>query len=345
MSNPLTFKNILTLLVTGEPLSRDQAERAFEIIMSGEATDAQIGAFVMALQVRGEALDEIIAGVSVLRQKSMKVDAPAGVIDTCGTGGDASGTYNISTAASFLVAGAGVLVAKHGNRAMTSKSGAADVLAALGVNVEATPEIVRQCINEAGIGFMFAQMHHSAMRHVAGPRTELGFRSILNLIGPMSNPAGAKRQLLGVFARQWIRPMAEVLGALGAEHVWCVHGSDGLDELTTTGISYVAEYKDGKIREFEVSPEEFGLSLASPDDLRGGSAAVNAKAITDLLAGKTSAYRDIVILNAGAAMVIAGAAEDVAAGMEMATASLDDGRAAQALRKLVVTSNAAAEQV
>ena len=333
------FKEFIARASTGQPLSADEAASAFDIMMSGEATPGQIGGFLMALRVRGETVDEITGAARTMRAKATPVDAPADAVDTCGTGGDAKGTYNISTCAAFVAAGAGVPVAKHGNRAMSSKSGSADVLAALGVNLEVSPETVARCIKEAGVGFMFAPAHHSAMRHVGPTRAELGTRTIFNLLGPLSNPAGAKRQVIGVFSRDWIVPLAEVAGNLGAEHVWVVHGSDGLDELTTTGPSFVAEYKNGSVNSFEVTPGDAGLAQAAPVDLLGADAEANAQAIRDVLDGKSGAFRDIVVLNAAAALIVAGKAETLAQGAAAAAEAIDGGAARERLGKLAAISN------
>ncbi len=332
------MKPILAKAATGDPLSPDDAEAAFEIIMSGEATPSQIGGFLMALRVRGETVEEIAAGAKVMRAKSLKVQAPADAIDTCGTGGDAKGTYNISTAASFVVAGCGVRIAKHGNRALSSKSGSAEVLQELGVKIDITPEDVTRCIEQAGIGFMMAPLHHSAMKHVGPTRQELGTRTIFNLLGPLSNPAGTKRQLIGVFDRQWVRPLAEVLKSLGSERAWIVHGSDGLDELTTTGVSYAASLADSGISEFEVNPSDYGIPTAQPDDLVGGTPSENASALRDVLEGAKGPYRDIVVLNSAAALVVAGKADDLAGGVAQATSAIDQGAALAALTKLVAVS-------
>lgn len=333
------FKELIAQVADGASLRRDQAERAFEIIMSGEATPSQMGAFLMALRVRGETVDEITGAATVMRAKALAVKAPADAIDTCGTGGDASGTFNISTGAALAVAAAGVPVAKHGNRALSSRSGSADVLAALGVDIEADMALVEESIREANIGFLMAPRHHSAMRHVGPTRVELGTRTIFNLLGPLSNPAGAKRQLIGVFARRWTEPLAEVLGQLGTERAWVVHGSDGLDEITTTGATHVAELRDGKVATFEVTPEDAGLARADPDDLKGSDAETNAKAITDMLAGAPGPYRDIVLLNAAAALVVAGKADDLEAGAGIAAEAIDSGKARAALERLIATTN------
>src|SRR4051794_40479137 len=279
------FKGLIGKVAGGKALTREEAEAAFEVMMSGEATPSQMGGFVMALRVRGETVDEIAGAVSIMRSKMLRVEAPPDAMDVVGTGGDAAGTYNISTTTAFVVAGAGVPIAKHGNRALSSKSGAADVLTALGVRIDLGPEAVGRCIREAGIGFMFAPAHHSAMKHVGPTRVELGTRTIFNLLGPLSNPAGTRRQIVGVFAPAWVEPLAQVLGNLGAERAWVMHGSDGLDELTTTGSSQVAECLDGKVRSFEVTPEQVGLQRARPEDLRGGDPASNARALRDLLGG------------------------------------------------------------
>ncbi len=339
MSAIANMKELLARVAAGERLSEGEAERAFDIIMSGDATPAQIGGFLMALRVRGETVEEITGATRAMRAKAMPMAAPAGAIDTCGTGGDASGTYNISTAAAIVAAACGVPVAKHGNRALSSKSGSADVLAALGVKIDCDMALVQQALREANIGFLMAPRHHSAMRHVAGPRVELGTRTIFNLLGPLSNPAGTRRQIVGVFADQWLRPVAETLGRLGAERAWAVHGSDGLDELTTTGPSAVAEWKDGRLSEFEVTPEMVGLRRASPQELKGGDAETNAAALHALLAGESGAYRDIVLLNAAAALVVADRALDLGEGVLLAAAGIDDGRARVTLEHLIAITN------
>src|SRR6266576_2909599 len=269
------LRPLLARVAAGRRLSESAAEAAFEIIMSGNATPSQMGGFLVALRVRGETVDEITGAARIMRAKAVPIDAPSGTIDTCGTGGDSSGSFNISTASALVVAGCGVPVAKHGNRAISSKSGSADVLTALGVNIDADLAIVRQCVWEIGLGFLMAPRHHSATRHVAPTRVELGTRTIFNLLGPLSSPAMARRQLVGVFAPEWVRPMAEVLGRLGAEHAWVVHG-DGLDELTTAGVTTVAAFADGKVETFEVVPEDFGLPRARLDELRGGTPQHNA---------------------------------------------------------------------
>jgi anthranilate phosphoribosyltransferase len=333
-----SFKVHLQKIAGGQSLSRLEAEDAFGVIMSGDATPSQIGAFLMGLRIRGETVDEIAGAVATMRAKMLRVHAPDNAIDIVGTGGDASGSYNVSTASAFVVAGCGIPVAKHGNRALTSKSGAADTLAALGVNLELTPDAIARCIGEAGIGFMFAPTHHAAMKHVGPARVELGTRTIFNLLGPLSNPAGVKRQLLGVFAPEWIEPLAHVLKHLGTEAAWVVHG-EGLDEITLTGETKVAELKDGTVRTFSVTPEDAGLPRCDGALLKGGDAAHNAKALRALLNGTPSAYRDITILNAAAALIIAGKAADLKAGALQAAASIDSGKANAALTALIQTSN------
>ncbi|TCK28457.1 anthranilate phosphoribosyltransferase [Ancylobacter aquaticus] len=338
------LKPIIGKLATGTTLTRAEAASAFDVMMSGEATPSQIGAILMALRVRGEAIEEIAGAVSTMRAKMLRVEAPADSVDVVGTGGDASGSYNISTCAAFIVAGAGVPVAKHGNRALSSKSGAADVLMALGVTIDLLPAAISRCIREAGIGFMFAPAHHPAMKHVGPTRVEMGTRTIFNLIGPLSNPAGVTRQMVGVFARGWVEPIAEVLRTLGSTHAWVVHGSDGLDEITTTGPTHVAELKDGTIRSFEITPEAFGLARAVPEALKGGDGAANALALRAVLNGEPSAYADVALLNAAAALVVAGKADELGAGLALARASLDGGHAAAALDRLVAASAVAAAE-
>lgn len=333
------FKPLIAKVASGEALSRDEAEAAFDIMMSGEATPSQIGGFLMALRVRGETVEEIAGAVATMRAKAVPVDAPPGAIDVVGTGGDAAGTYNISTTAAFVVAGAGVPVAKHGNRALSSKSGAADVLKELGVNIELAPEKVAQCIREAGIGFMFAPAHHSAMRHVGPSRVELGTRTIFNLLGPLSNPAGVKRLLVGMFSPDWLEPAANVLKELGAEAAWMVHGAGGVDEISVAGRTQVVELKDGRITRFEISPADVGIAEAPLEAIKGGEAAENAKALRSLLEGAPGAYRDTVLMNAGAALVVAGAAKDLGEGVALATASIDQGKARSSLDTLIKVSN------
>ena len=333
------FRRLIGHVAGGGQLTADDAYTAFDIMMSGNATPSQMGAFLMGLRVRGETVDELTGGARAMREKALMIEAPEDAIDTCGTGGDASGTLNISTATSLIVAACGVPVAKHGNRALSSKSGAADVLAALGVNIEADMGLVHKALWQAQICFLMAPRHHGAMRHVAGTRVELGTRTIFNLLGPLSNPARAKRQLIGVFAREWIEPMARVLANLGSEHVWVVHGSDGIDEITTTGPTAVAELKNGEVSTFDVSPDQIGLPLADPNDIKGGTAKENAAALTALLDGQPGPYRDIALINAAAALVIAGKAVDLAVGAARAADAIDTGKAKKTLQHLIEITN------
>jgi anthranilate phosphoribosyltransferase len=334
------LKGLIAKVATGASLTRAEAAAAFDRMMSGEATPSQMGGLLMALRVRGETVDELTGAVTTMRAKMLGVKAPADAIDVVGTGGDASGSFNISTCAAFIVAGAGVPVAKHGNRALSSKSGAADVLQALGVKIELTADEVGHCIREAGIGFMFAPAHHPAMKNVGPTRVELGTRTIFNLLGPLSNPASVKRQMIGTFSRQWIEPMAQVLKNLGSESIWVVHGSDGLDEITTSGPTSVAELAQGKIRTFEIAPEDIDLKRTKPEALRGGDAAHNAKALLDVLKGKPGPFRDVAILNAAAALVVAGKAKDLPEGAKLAAHSIDSSEAEGRLDRLIAVSNA-----
>jgi anthranilate phosphoribosyltransferase len=332
------FKAVLDKLAAGHRLSEDEAAAAFDRMMSGDATPAQMGGFLMALRVRGETVAEITGAARTMRAKALTIEAPEGAIDTVGTGGDGAGTFNISTAAALVVAGCGVPVAKHGNRNFSSRSGSADILAAAGVNLDAEPALVRRAMVEAGFGFLMAPRYHAATRHVAPTRVELGTRTIFNLLGPLSNPAGAKRQLVGVFAPHWVMPVAEVLGKLGSERAWVVHG-DGLDELTTAGTSLVAELKDGRITRFEVTPEDAGLPRASLDDLKGGDPGVNAAKLIVLLDGRRGPLRDIVLLNGAAALIVAGRARDLRQGVDQAASSIDSGAARRVLERLIAITN------
>ncbi|HEX7776671.1 MAG TPA: anthranilate phosphoribosyltransferase [Parvibaculum sp.] len=339
------FKTLIGKVADGHVLAPAEAEDAFGIIMSGEATQAQMAGFLMALRMRGETVVELTAGAWVMRAKALTMKAPADAIDIVGTGGDGAQTYNISTATALVVAGCGVPVAKHGNRATSSKSGTADALTALGVKLDITPEAIARCVAEAGIGFMFAPAHHAAMKHVGPVRAEMGVRTIFNLLGPLSNPAGVKRQVIGVYAARWVEPFAEALRNLGSERAWVAHGADGLDELTTTGVSYVAELKDGKIRTFEVAPEEAGLKRATLAELRGGTPEENAQAIVRLLDGEAGAYRDITLLNAAAALLVAGKAKTLTEGVALAAKAIDSGAAKKVLARLIAVSNGVAAHV
>jgi anthranilate phosphoribosyltransferase len=329
------FRGLLAKVGSGQTLDVDEAERAFDIMTSGDATPAQMGGFLMALKVRGETAQELAGGARVLRAKVQRVRAPKGAIDIVGTGGDHHGTFNVSSCSALVVAGTGIPVAKHGNRAFTSKSGAADVLSALGINLDLPIETLEKALVEANICFLMAPRHHSAMRNVAGPRAELvPSRTIFNLLGPMSNPALVKRQLVGVFDRRWLRPVAEALGQLGLERALVVHGQDGMDELTTTTASWAASLENGKVSEIEIAPEEIGVARASLEQLKGGDAVHNAEEIKKVLAGERNAFRDIVLLNSAAAIMVAGKAKDLKEGAALAAASIDTGKAAQALAAL-----------
>jgi anthranilate phosphoribosyltransferase len=332
------LKTHIAKVAAGSSLSFEEARDAFDIIMSGDATPGQIGGFLMALRVRGETVSEISGAVATMRAKMLRVDAPASAIDIVGTGGDNSHSVNISTASAFVIAACGVPVAKHGNRGLSSQTGAADVLAALGVRIDIPPETISRCIHDAGVGFMFAPAHHPAMKHVGPTRVELGTRTIFNLLGPLSNPAGVVRQMVGVFLPEWIMPVAETLKALGADHAWVAHG-DGYDEITTTGETQVAELVGGEIRSFTLTPEAVGLKRHTKDELRGGDAAYNAQALRDMLGGAAGAFLDTVLMNAGAGLVVAGKATTLADGMATAAQAIDSGRALKVLDRLVEISN------
>jgi anthranilate phosphoribosyltransferase len=306
--------------------------------MQGAVSEIELAGFLVALKARGETVDEIAGAVAAMKTLMVSVTAPAGAIDIVGTGGDAKGTFNISTATSFVLAGAGVPVAKHGNRAVSSKSGAADVLERLGVTIKMPPDRVAQCFERAGLAFLWAPTHHPAMRHAASVRQGLKLRTIFNLLGPLLNPAGAKRQLIGAYSETWLMPMAEVLRRGGAEHVWAVHGADGMDELSTTGISHVVELKDGKLSRFDLHPSDAGFPLARLSDLQGGSSSDCAMAMRELLRGKTGPLRDIVLLNAAAAFIIAGRTASLKEGVRFAAAAIDEGKAEQALDALIAAS-------
>lgn len=323
------------------PLSRAQAEEAFGYLFEGAATPAQIGGFLMALRARGESVSEYAAAAAVMRAHCVPVKAPEGAMDIVGTGGDGKHTLNISTATAFVVAGAGVPVAKHGNRNLSSKSGTADVQAALGINVMVGPEVVEKAIAEAGIGFMMAPMHHPAMKHVGPIRVELGSKTIFNILGPLTNPAGVKRQLTGAFAPDLIHPMAETLQQLGTEKAWLVHGSDGTDEITICGATAVAALENGKITSREIHPEDASLPVHNFRDILGGTPQENAAAMNDLLDGAPGAYRDAVLFNAAAALVVADKADSLISGVEMARDSIDSGKAKKAVTDLARITSAA----
>lgn len=336
-----TFKSLLAKVATGSHLTASEAFGGFERIFSGEATPAQLAGFLMALKMRGETVEEIIGAAEALRARMLRVEAPETAIDIVGTGGDGHGTYNVSTLAALVVASCGIPVAKHGNRAVSSKSGASDILAALGVQIGLEPRGVECCLADAGVAFMNAPVHHAAMRHVASVRAELGIRTIFNLLGPLTNPAGVDRQLVGVFSRGWVEPMARVLRELGSKRVWVVHGSDGLDEITTTGPTFVAALDNNEIECFEITPEDAGLCRVTLADLQGGDAATNAAALRAVLDGEHGPYREIAVLNAAAALVVAGMARDIAEGAVIAARAIDEGRTAATLAALVEVSNRA----
>lgn len=335
-----TIQTHIAKAVDGIDLTADEAERAFQIIMNGGATPAQMAAFLTALRMKGETVTEIAAGAKVMRAKATPFAAPDGALDTCGTGGDAKGTLNVSTAVSIVVAACGVPVVKHGNRSVSSQSGSSDVLGALGVNVQANIQVMEYALQHANLAFLMAPLFHSAMRHVAPVRKELGLRTVFNLLGPLSNPAQPRHQVLGVYDRKWLRPLAEVLRDLGSERAWIVHGGEGLDELSISGESYVAELKDGQIREFTLTPDDAGLPCAELDAILGKDAEYNARVLNRLLLGEKSAYRDIVLFNAAAALVVSGKAADLPAGVALAAEAIDSRKAQQALATLVSISQA-----
>jgi anthranilate phosphoribosyltransferase len=337
------LKVLIGKVATGAGLTREEAALVFDRIASGDATPSQMGALLMGLRMRGETVDEIAGAVTTMRSKMLAVSAPPGAVDVVGTGGDASGSYNISTCAAFVVAGAGVPVAKHGNRALSSRCGAADVLAALGARIDLTPDAIARCIAGAGIGFMFAPAHHPALAHVGATRVELGTRTIFNLLGPLLNPASVRRQMVGVFSRQWVEPLAHVLDALGSERAFVVHGSDGLDEITTTASTTIASLENGAVRTFEVTPEDLGLRRVRPELLKGSDAPSNATSLLAVLQGERGPYRDVATLNAAAGLVVAGRAEDLRDGIAIAARSIDSGEAKDRLDMLIAVSNAGSE--
>jgi anthranilate phosphoribosyltransferase len=335
----IELKLLMQKVATGASLTEEEIADAFETMMSGVASPVQMAAFLMALRVRGETIPEITGASRLMRARMLPVEAPPDAVDIVGTGGDGHNTFNVSTCAAIVAAGAGVPIAKHGNRAVSSLSGASDVLAALGVKIDLQPIAITRSIAKSGVGFMWAPIHHPAMKAWAPARAELGVRTILNLLGPLANPAGVKRQVVGVFNAAWTEPIAEALSNLGSEHAWVVHGSDGLDEITTTGPTRVTELKDGKVRTFEVRPSDAGLPPATLEDLKGGDATVNAAAIRELLGGEQGAFRDIVVLNAGAALLVGGKAATLREGAERAARAIDDGSAGRALDQLVAATN------
>ncbi len=328
------IQNMLTIIANGEHLTREQAKRSFQIIMNGGATPGQIAAFLMGLRINGETVDELLGGAEIMRLKALHITAPDGAIDTCGTGGDLKRTLNISTATAIVVASCGVPVAKHGNRGISSASGSADVLQELGVNILGDAKVAEQCLMEAGICFMMAPHYHQTMRHVTPVRVELGLRTVFNLLGPLANPAGVTRQLIGVYDAKWVKPLAEVLKELGAEHAWVVCGEDGSDEIITHGVTHVAELKEGQVRTFDIHPASLGIPMPNSDELRGQDPAFNANAIRRLLTGAPSAFRDIVLLNAAAGLIVAGKEGGLADGMKRAAEAIDSGKARETLARL-----------
>ena len=335
----MDIKGALNKIASRQDLTGEEMRSVMTTIMDGGATPSQIGAFLMGMRVKGETVGEIAAAVSILREKMVPVTAPEGAVDIVGTGGDGAHTFNISTAAAIVTAATGVPVAKHGNRALSSKSGAAECLQALGVKIDLTPEQISKCIAEAGIGFMFAPAHHPAMKHVGPARAEIGTRTLFNLLGPQSNPSGVRHYMVGVYAREWVEPVAAALLANRAISAWVVHGSDGLDEITTTGPTFVAQIRDGSLTSFEITPEDAGLPRSTKDELVGGDPQHNAAALRAILDGARNAYRDVVLLNSGAALLVAGKVETLKAGALLAEQQIDSGRAKQTLTKLIMTSN------
>jgi anthranilate phosphoribosyltransferase len=335
----MDIKAALHKIADGRDLTGEEMRGVMRIIMAGEATPSQIGAFLMGMRVKGETVVEIAAAVSIMREQMVPVSAPEQAVDIVGTGGDGAGTLNISTASAIVVASTGVPVAKHGNRALSSRSGASQVLEALGVKLDLTPAEIGACINQAGIGFMFAPSHHPAMRHVGPSRTEMGTRTLFNLLGPQANPAGVRRYVLGVYDERWVEPVAAALLANRAIKAWVVHGSDGLDEITTTGPTHIAQIEGGSLTTFEITPEQYGLPRATLDDLRGGEPTDNARAMTALLDGAPSAYRDIVLLNSAAALLVADKVTTIEGGIVMARDAIDSGKAKNTLARLVAVSN------
>ena len=339
----MDIKQALHKISEGRDLAGEEMRSVMRLIMEGQATPAQTGAFLMGMRIKGESVGEIAAAVSIMREKMVPVDAPEDAVDIVGTGGDGIGTLNISTAASFVVAATGVPVAKHGNRALSSKSGSSQALEALGVNLDLTPAQIGECVRQANIGFMFAPSHHPAMKYVGPARAELGVRTMFNLLGPQSNPASVRRYVLGVYSEQWVEPVAAALLANRAIKAWVMHGSDGLDELTVTGPSFVAQIADGDLRSFEVTPEQAGLKRHDLKDILGGTPEENAAAIHALFDGAEGAYRDIVLLNAAAALIVADKADDLKSGVAMAKEAIDSGAAKQTLARLVAVSNGRAQ--
>ncbi len=336
----MSIQQALEQVLAKHDLSSEQMESVMNLIMQGEATPAQIAGFIIALRMKGESVDELAAAARVMRNLSSKVDINAQpLVDTCGTGGDGQKTFNISTASSIVAASAGVKIAKHGNRSVSSKSGSADVLEALGVKLELSPEQIAKCVEQVGIGFMFAPMHHSCMKHAIGPRKELGVRTLFNLLGPLTNPANAKRQVLGVSDDQWLKPLAQVLASLGAEHALVVHAEDGLDEISTSSVTNICELRDGEITRYQIKPEDFGMPLSKIEEIKVNNVQESADIITSILKGATGAASHIVCLNAGAAIYVAGKADSLKAGVALAEQKLSSGAALQVLTQLIELTN------
>lgn len=333
------LRTVLKALSRREELSPTALEGAFDTLLSGEAAPEEIGAFLMGLAVRGETSNELVSGAKIMRKHARHLNVPGPLLDTCGTGGLPWKSLNTSTASAIVIAAAGGRVAKHGNRSVPPKTGSADVLEALGVNLDTTDAEFQTCLEQAGVAFMFARSHHSAMRHVAPIRAKLGIRTIFNLLGPLTNPAGAQFQILGVFAPEWVRPMAETLAKLGIERAWVVHGVDGIDEISISGNTLACEVIDGEVREFTIHPSDAGLSTSPLTRLEGGSPNENAQAIEDLLDGQEGPFRDVVVLNAAAGLVVTGKASDLHEGAKLASEAIDSGQASQTLRTLVACSN------
>lgn len=333
------IKEAINLMIQNISLSEDEMAECMKEIMEGKATDAQIGAFLTALRIKGETVDEITAAARIMREKATRINAPEGIIDTCGTGGDMSHTFNISTATAIVVAATGVPIAKHGNRSVSSRSGSADVLEALGVKIDLPPEKVEKCLFETGFGFLFAPLFHPAMKYAIGPRREIGIRTIFNILGPLTNPAGAKRQVLGVFADKLTEPLASVLGNLGAEDVMVVHGEDGLDEITISDGTKVSRFRNGRVDNLYLSPEDFGLSRSPVSSLLGGDKDENARILVQILKGEKGPKRDIVLINSAAALSVAGKTEDLKEGIMLAAEAIDSGRAMKKLEEIIRVSN------
>ena len=339
LAHPMSdLKPFIAKLAKNINLTLNESQNAFDIMMSDQSTLTQIGGVLMALRVKGETVDEISGATLALRSKMITIAAPEDAVDIVGTGGDDHGTFNISTTVAFVVAGCGIPVAKHGNRGISSKCGAADVLLALGINIDIGPEKISECIQEANIGFLFAPHHHPAMRFVGPSRQELGIRTIFNILGPLCNPAGVKRQLIGVYSKHLVEPIANVLRELGSKHLWVVHGNDGMDEITTTGSTFVAELCNGIIKTFEISPSDFDLPLSNHTDLKGSSAVNNAEALKNILKGEENAYRNIVLMNAAAALVVSGKTNTIKQGINLAIESIATGAAMDSLNKLIKIS-------